>query len=224
MPSVTLQDAALGAVTVYLGPYRTLADSKFEIKTGQVLQVKAFADPRTAGAYAAIELRDGSGAVAVLRNAAGMPLRGGWARGLQGAMGRGMMRGAGPARAMAGGPGTGDCAICTRLDLKAGRTFAGIVQNVEMGPGQGLPNFTLLADGKATVIVASPFWVLQQADFTVSVGDSLAVFAYPSLQQEGYYVAAEIVNAGTKQSVKLRDENGIPLGSRGRGLMRGIRR
>jgi len=139
-------------------------------------------------------------------------------------MGRGMMRGAGPMRAMGGGPGMGDCAICTKLDLKAVRTLAGIVQNVEMGPGQGLPTFTLLVDGRATAIVASPFWALQQAGFSISVGDSLSVVAYPSLQQEGYFIAAEIVNTTTQQNIKLRDENGIPLGSRGRGPVQGVRR
>ena len=226
MPSVTLQENALGAVTVLLGPYRVLAESKFEIKVGQVLQIKAFADSRTAGAYVGTEIRDETGAVAVLRSASGMPLQGGGARGMRGAgaMGRGMMRGAGPMRGMGGGPGMGDCAICTKLDLKAGRTLAGTVQSVDMGPGQGMPNFTLAVDGKATVIIASPYWALQQADFKISVGDSLSVVAYPSLQQEGYYVAAEIVNASTQQSIKLRDENGLPLGSRGRGPMQGVRR
>jgi hypothetical protein len=226
MPSITLQDNALGAVTVLVGPYRVLAESKFEIKVGQVLQVKAFVDPRTAGAYVATEIRDETGAVALLRNAAGMPLWSGGARGMRGAgaMGQGMMRGAGPMRGMGGGPGMGDCALCSKLDLKAGRTLAGNVQSVEMGTGQGMPNFTLVVDGKATVIVASPFWALEQADFKISVGDSLSVVAYPSLQHEGYYVAAEIVNASTQQSIKLRDENGLPLGVRGRGLMRGVRR
>jgi len=218
MPSITLQDSARGAVTVLLGPYRLLAESKFEIKVGQVLQVKAFPDSRIANAYVATELRDEAGAIVVLRNTAGMPLPGGGPRGMRGAgaMGRGMMRGA--------GPGMGDCSICANLDLKAGKTLAGIVQSVDLGPGQRLPNFTILADGKATTVIASPFWALQQAGFTISAGDSLSVLAYPSLRQEGYYVAAEILNTVTQQSIKLRDENGLPFGARGRGFMHGIGR
>ena len=46
MPSITLQENVLGSVTVLVGPTRVLAESKFEIKPAQVLQVKAFPDPR----------------------------------------------------------------------------------------------------------------------------------------------------------------------------------
>ena len=226
MPSITLQENLLGAVTLLIGPYRVLAESKFEIKPTQVLQIKAFPDPRMANAYVATEIRDDKGAVVVLRNAAGMPFNRGGAQGMRGAgaMGRGMMRGAGSMRGMHGGPGMGDCEICTNLDLKARKTLAGTVQSVEMGPGQGMPSFTLSVDGKAIVIIAGPFWALQQADFKISAGDSLSVVAYPSLRQEGSYVAAEILNASTQKSIKLRDENGIPLGMRGRGPMQGSRR
>jgi hypothetical protein len=226
MPSITLQENLLGSITVLVGPYRVLAESKFEIKPAQVLQVKAFPDPRVANAYVATEIRDDKGAVAVLRSEAGMPLNRGGAWGMRGtgAMGRGMMRSAGPMRGMHGGPGMGDCAICTNLDIKAKKTLAGIVQSVEMGSGLGMPGFTLSVAGKAVVIIASPFWALQQADFKISAGDSLSVVAYPSLQQEGCYVAAEIINATTQKSIKLRDENGIPLGMRGRGPMQGGRR
>ena len=225
-PSITLQENLLGSVTVLVGPYRVLAESKFEIKPAQVLQVKAFPDPRVANAYVATEIRDDKGAVAVLRSDAGMPLNRGGAWGMRGAgaMGRGMMRGAGPMRGMHGGPGMGDCEICTNLDIKARKTLAGIVQSVEMETGRGMPSFTLSVDGKPVVIIASPFWALQQADFKISAGDSLSVVAYPSLQQEGTFVAAEIINASTQKSLKLRDENGIPTGMRGRGPMQGGRR
>jgi hypothetical protein len=155
-----------------------------------------------------------------------MALNRGGAMGMRGAggMGRGMMRGAGPMRGMHRELGMGDCAICTNLDLKARKTLAGTVQSVEMGPGLGMPSFTLSVAGKAVVIIAGPFWALQQADFKISTGDSLSVVAYPSLQQEGSYVAAEILNASTQKSITLRDENGIPLGMRGRGPMQGGRR
>ena len=141
-----------------------------------------------------------------------------------GAMGRGMMRGAGPMRGLHGGLGTGDCEICTNLDTNARITLAGIVQSVGVESGWGMPSFTLSVGGKPVVIIASPFWALQQADFKISAGDSLSVVAYPSLHQEGTYVAAEIMNAGTQKSIKLRDENGIPTGMRGRGPMQGGRR
>jgi hypothetical protein len=222
MPSITFQDNLLGAVTVMVGPYRLLADNKFEIKPAQVLQIKAFPDPRVAQAYVATEIRDANGATIVLRDAAGMPQPRGEAMGMQGgrAMGRGMMRGAGSGQGIHGAA----CADCANLDLEAKKTLTGSVQSVEMGPGQGMPGFTLLVDGKPVTIVAGPFWVLQQADFKISAGDNLSVVAYPSLMHEGGYVAAEILNLGTQKSIKLRDDKGIPLGMRGNGPMHGIRR
>ena len=229
MPSITLQSNT-GEVTVMVGPYRLLADKKFEIEQGQILEVKAFQDPRTPGAFVATELKDTStGATVNLRSAAGTPQSG---RGAMGMMrGGGMMRGMGGAggglmNGMGGGMmnGMGACADCAYLDLKAKTTLEGTAQTVTMAAGQGFPNFTLQAGSNTFTVVAGPFWALQPADFKISQGDRLSVEAYPSLQHQNTWVAAAIQNLTTQKSIRLRDENGQPLGMRGRGPMNGIRR
>jgi hypothetical protein len=221
MPSITLLSNA-GKVTIMIGPYRLLMDQKFEIKQNQVLEVTAFQDPRMTNTYVATEIKDtATGVTVVLRDAAGMPHSG---RGMMGmAPGGAMMRGMGGAgRGMMRGMGA--CADCANLDLKAKTTFEGTVQDVTMAAGQGFPNFTLQVGNNALTIVTGPYWALQQADFKISKGDHLSVVAYPSLQHENAFVAAAIENLTTQKSIKLRDDNGIPLGMRGRGPMRGIRR
>jgi hypothetical protein len=213
MPSITLLSTA-GEVTIMIGPYRLLMDQKFEIKQNQVLEIKAFQDPRVANAYVATEIKDtATGVTVVLRDAAGMPHPGRGMMGMApGGAGRGMMR------------GMGTCSDCANLDLKAKTTFEGTVQDVAMAAGQGFPNFTLQVGHNLLTIVTGPYWALQQADFKISKGDHLSVVAYPSLQHVNAFVAAAIENLTTQKSIKLRDDNGIPLGMRGRGPMRGIRR
>ncbi len=221
MPSITLLSNG-GEVTIMIGPYRLLMDQKFEIKQNQVLEVKAFQDPRMTSAYVATEIKDtATGVTVVLRDVAGMPHPG---RGMMGmAPGGTMMRGMGGAgRGLMRGMGA--CADCANLDLKAKTTFEGTVQDVTMAAGQGFPNFTLQVGNNALTIVTGPYWALQQADFQISKGDHLSVVAYPSLQHENAFVAAAIENLTTQKSIKLRDDNGFPLGMQGRGPMRGIRR
>lgn len=221
MPSITLQSNT-GEITVMVGPYRLLADKIFKIKQGQIIEVKAFQDPRMPNAFVATELKDTStGATVTLRSAAGMPQSG---RG-----GMGMMRGGGMMRGMGGAGGgmmngIGACADCANLDLKAKTMLEGTVQTVDMAAGQGFPNFTLQAGSNTFTVVAGPFWAIQQADFKISQGDHLSVEAYPSLQHQNTWVAAAIQNITTQKSIRLRDENGRPLGMGGRGPMNGIRR
>ena len=226
MPSITFQ-SNVGTVTVMVGPYRALLNSKFEIKQGQLLEIKAFPDPRVANAYVAAELRDASGNVVILRNAAGIPNAGAGAMGMGRGGAMGVMRGAGPMRgrgAMNGRQGMAGCEDCANLDLKAKQTLTGTVQEVNMSAGQGMPYFTLLVGGNTVTVIASPFQALQQAGFKVSAGDSLSVVAFPSLAHQGAYVAAEILNLSTGQSVKLRGDDGIPLGVGANGPMKGIKR
>ena len=238
MPSIAFQDATLGVVTIMVGPLRVLADSKFEFKVGQELQIKAFPDPRVTQAYVATEITDTTGAVVVLRDSSGMPHAGGagMGRGMgsgmgpgamagqgsgRGAMGRGMMHGTGSMQGMQHALG---CENCAGVDLQGKKTLAGVVQSVNMSAGQGLPSFTLLAGNAAVTIMAGPFRVLEQAGFQISQGDTLSVVAYPSLQHEGAFVAAEILNVKTNTVIKLRDENGRPIGMQGRGPMHMIKR
>ena len=149
-----------------------------------------------------------------------MPHQGRGAMGMRGGagMGMGMMRGAGFMQ------GRGACPGCPNINLEAKTSLAGIVQSVDMAPGQGFPNFTLLVGDQVFTVVAGPFWLLQQTNFQISKGDSLSVVAYPSLQHDGAYVAATINNLTTQKTIKLRDENGLPIGTQGASPMRGLRR
>src|SRR5512146_3130306 len=56
MPSLTLRTSA-GDLTVMIGPFRLLANSRFEIKATQALEIKAFQDPRFDNTYAATEIK-----------------------------------------------------------------------------------------------------------------------------------------------------------------------
>ncbi len=203
MPSLTLRTGA-GDLTVMVGPYWKLANSKFEIKTSQALEIKALQDPRFANTYAATEIKDvASGAVLVLRDAAGMPHPGG--------PGRGMMRGGmmGGAQGMGGMHGMQGAAVCAHfpngLDAGTKTTLDGTVESVNMAPGQGTPSFTLLISPNNRVTVfACPYRSLAQAGFELAAGHHISVLAYPIPDAAGSYLAAELNNLTTGKTVKLR--------------------
>jgi hypothetical protein len=205
MPSLMLRTSA-GDLTVMIGPYWLLANNKFEIKAGQVVEIKAFQDPRSANTYAATEIKDtASGAVMVLRDAAGMPLPGG--------PGHGMMRGRmmGGARGMAGMrgmgmQGTGVCAyIPNGLDSAVKITLNGTVESVNMAAGQGSPTFTLAisANDRVTVL-ACQYRSFVQAGFEIAAGHHISVVAYPIPDTAGTYLAAELNNLTTGKTIRLR--------------------
>jgi len=225
MPSITMRTAT-GDVTVMLGPYRLLAEIGIEIKEGQLLDLKAFPDLRIANAYVAKEIKDPSGAWVALRDDAGMPLMGSGAmvmgRG-RGGMGRGMMAGSGNQGGVRTRQGAGICAQDHfNVDFSARTAITGTVGSVDMAPGQGLPTFTIIAGGKAATIVASPYQALVRAGFEISEGDTITVLGYPLVNASDTYLAAELQIG--QNVLKLRDENGAPLFSGGRGRMMGIRR
>jgi len=235
MPSMKLNVGGT-EMTIIIGPYRLLADSKFEITPNKEYAVKAFPDPRVANAYVATEILDVAANTSItLRDAAGMPHAGAGGMGMMnGRRGMGAMSGGDPTqiphamRGMGGMRGMhamGDCPNCGNLDLKALTPLTGTVQSVSIEAGQGFPNFTLLAgDGKTYTIMAGPYWLLQQNGFTIAANDRLNVTAYPSLNQPGVFAAATIENPATGRIVKLRGEDGMPLVTGGRGPMHAIRK
>ncbi len=119
------------------------------------------------------------------------------------------------------GPGyRGGCAGaqagCARLNLAAATTVAGTVENVNLGRGTGFPTFTLKQkDGNEATIVASPYRLLLDAEYQITPGDQMSVLAFPSLQYEGTFVAAELTNQTTGKSLTLRSADGYPVGGRG---------
>lgn len=220
LPSIVLQTSA-GSFTILVGPYRVLADNKFEIRQGQSLDIKAFLDPRLANTYVAMEIKDtATGAVVVLRDAAGMPHAGGMGTGRQAGAGRGLMHAAGGAMggAMHGNQNAGICPHNpANVDLKARTVLKGTAASVNMAPGQDYPTFTLNTTGGTVTITACPYHALLQAGFTISTGDLMSVSAYPFTDASGTYLAAELNNLTTHRSIKLRDDNGLPLNTQGNG-------
>lgn len=135
-----------------------------------------------------------------------------------------MFQGYGPGWARRGygrnGGGWAAGAGACQLDLGARQTLTGTVTAINMGIGQGFPNFTLDVDGKPVTIVTSPFRALLNTGFEVSVGDRMSVEAFPSSRREGTYVAAELNNERTKKSLTLRDAQGFPNRETGAGRCR----
>ncbi len=136
-------------------------------------------------------------------------------------MGRGMMRG-GAGGFMSGGTGMqGDCPYSSsKLDLTAKTVLDGSVVGVNMGLGQGTPSFTLNVGGQNVTIIASPFHLLLEAGFTISVTDTMSVTAYPVTGAAGTYAAALLNNLKTGKSIQLRDDSGSVLGMQGDCLMK----
>jgi hypothetical protein len=103
------------------------------------------------------------------------------------------------------------------VNANAKTTLDGPVQTVQLSPGSGVPSFTMLSGDAAVTVIASPYRGLLDAGFRISAGDRLSVAAFPVEGAPGQYLAAEIGNLTTQQTLKLRDDAGAPLGSRGRG-------
>ncbi len=199
-PSFVLSVPGRGSVTVVVGPYRAWTDSRFELKAGMTVSVRAFATAYQPDTYRAVEIKDpATGATVHLRAGGGMPGRA-----------RGGRAGYGAPPCAAWGP---------QLDLANGRTFDGTVVDVDMDLGKGLPLFTLdTGKGQTVTIVASPYRALVDAGFTVSPGDQVSVEAYPSAIHRDAYVAARITNLTTDRQLVLRDDKGFPTGAYGSGF------
>jgi hypothetical protein len=189
-PSLRLSLGEGKEVTVILGPYRSLVEKNLDIKAGSHVSIQAIQSSRFENTFAAVQIDNlDTRSTVTLRDPDGMPM---WARGLH--------RGNGPVA----------CGQC-ELDVAGKKTFVGTVSAVSMGIAQGFPNFTLATGDGNVTIVASPFRALLDAGYTVSVGQSLSVVAFPSSQHEGAYVAAELTDSKTGASLMLRDAQGVPV-------------
>ncbi len=114
--------------------------------------------------------------------------------------------------------GTGDCAYnLAGLDLNARTVLTGSVQSVNLIPGQNPPTFIIRNSAGQATIVACPLQPIMRSNFQISVNDRVSVAAYPMPNAAGTYLAAEIDNLTTKTSVKVRDDNGMPIMTRGGG-------
>jgi hypothetical protein len=102
-------------------------------------------------------------------------------------------------------------------------SLEGAVQRVDMELGERFPSFTLTkADGTRVTIMAGPYRLLLEKDFEINVGDRMSVRAFPSLRFEGVYVAIELKNLTTGETITLRDDDGAPRWGPGRGREPGL--
>jgi len=112
-----------------------------------------------------------------------------------------------------GGPGHG--AYLSHLNLSGKIALEGVVDSISMERGKGSPSFTMVADGKKVTIVTGPYRALLDADYKISLGDRMNVLAFPFVQLQDTFAAAELKNLSTGATLTLRDDSGIPTGGRG---------
>ncbi len=94
--------------------------------------------------------------------------------------------------------------------------FSGTVLSFTAGSRSGMPLLTVEADGNGTVHVAlGPAWYLQEAGFSVSVGDYVRVVAFPCSTCAAENVAKRVDNDDNGSWVELRGDDGVPRGSGG---------
>ncbi|MEW6366865.1 MAG: hypothetical protein AB1714_19735 [Acidobacteriota bacterium] len=210
-PTLVVRDSSGKRYSFVLGPYRYLASKKFVAKTGDQVEVHAWASNLCPSGYAVEEVRNVTRGVTVkLRDANGRPL---WTGGgSPGPRGPSMAGGGGWARS-----GAGNCAGAGP-DMSAVTTIEGRVRSFSGGFGQGMPTLVLeTAQGEQEIIV-SPYHVLADADFDITEGMELEVTMAPARWDAGeHWVALKLVDPATGLEVELRDAaSGFPAGGRGR--------
>jgi hypothetical protein len=109
------------------------------------------------------------------------------------------------------GPPTGGCQINIV-------TLTGTVESVNMGIRQKYPSFILAQDnGSKTTVLTGPYYILLENKFAIDIGNRMEVQAFPSLQFANSYVAVTLHNVTNDTTLTLRDENGLPVWTRGGG-------
>lgn len=195
--SLVLQLQDKSKVTIMLGlNFGTQAGLSFA--KGQELSIKAYPSPQLAGTYRALEITDVATKTVLKLRTGGMGQHMGGGAGM---MGHGMGYGR-----MSAGYGQGAC----QIDPATAVILNGVVSDVNIGLGMGHPTFTVLqSDKKEIKVMAGPVWAWE--GLKLKNGDVVSVKAFVCAADNGYYVAAEIVNASNNASVKLRNEKGMPV-------------
>jgi hypothetical protein len=114
--------------------------------------------------------------------------------------------------------------ICANLDLTKQVALEGKVVGLHMGRGMGFSSFTLQTGNGPVTVVASPYRILLDANYTIKEGDQMSVVAYSSTNNADTYAAAALKNLTSGKEITLRNDSGMPAvgGMRGMGGMRGI--
>jgi hypothetical protein len=119
-------------------------------------------------------------------------------------------RGGGPGRQTGGGQ--------PQVDVAKQFVIEGTVAAVHMAAGAQYPSIEI----GGRVVKTGPVWFFLENDFEIRAGDTLRVTAAPSLRTADVY-ALSIVNTKTQAQIALRDAQGVPEWSGGRGRQRGER-
>ena len=113
----------------------------------------------------------------------------------------------------------GCCDFCdAAVNLDKVATLRGKVESVKVAAGTGYPSITLTSDeGEQVNILVAPQWFLRDHNFALKEGDRLIVRVVKTqITQQRRNVAVELEQAdGTR--LKLRDDNGLPLWTKGSG-------
>ena len=194
----------VGGDTVLLGPPFHLLRHGFTVESGDWIRAEVFESPARPGTLVATKVLNVTRDQRVeLRDETGLPV---WA--------------AGARRWARGGIGRGPCGGAAR-DVEAMETFAGGVSEVDT---ESFPRFPRITLDSGPTFAAGPYRLWLDQDFTASAGDSLNVRAYPCAFDADRWVAVEIENLTTGETLRLRDEEGFPPRPRERGAQRRDRR
>jgi len=92
----------------------------------------------------------------------------------------------------------------------------GVIQRVQISPGQGMPYLEVKRDNQSTKVFLGSMRYLIEQDFNPKVGEQVFVHGY---KMGNDVIAASVTMVATGRTLKLRDENGWPLwrGGAGRG-------
>ncbi len=219
-PTLTVDDAARGEVSVSMAPLWFLEENGFSANPGD--QVEAMVYPCSGCPVDGVAGRVDNlslGTSVELRNEDGYPLwMGPGRRGSRSGALSGQMAGRRGGAAAAGAAGA-QAGQCTGPDMSQTQTLQGTVVSFSGGPGQGLPTMVLEAGGEQHEIVVGPFRAVLASGLVLEPGRELTVTVAPS--PLGHVVALAIADPATGATVQLRDpETGRPLMGRrhGRGM------
>ena len=86
--------------------------------------------------------------------------------------------------------------------------ISGVVSQVQISPGQGMPYLEVKRDAEATKVFLGPIHYLIAENFSPKAGQEVTVKGY---KQTDSIVAIQVSLPQEKTTLKLRDDNGWPL-------------
>lgn len=207
MPSLVVRQGGAD-VTLVLGPFWFLQDAQFAAATGDAVEATVMSCTGCPNGLAVIAVKNvTNGSAVTLRNADGLPLWNGNARGPRN--GRGFGRGNGPG---SGGPGFGTC-NGNGPDMTQLATFTGTVKSFTGGAGAGRPTLVLVIGGSERTFLVAPYRVVLDSGIELAEGGTFTVSAAPNVNQE--WVVVTLKDHATGAELVLRDaQTGLPIGGR----------